>query len=111
MKVVGINLLALIIGVAIPYSQDVRRLSKKRTVVLQGRVEKVEILTEDSPSKYALTPVYLRLKLTIINTGEVPLVFLRREPDCTQAVIAKNADELDVRDRRFLAYSGTTSSE
>jgi hypothetical protein len=111
MKAVGINLLALIIGVATPYAQTVRQPSTKRTVILRGRVERVEIRPEDSPSKYAMTPVYITLKLSIINTGKAPLIFLRREPDCNQAVIAKNADELDIRNRKFLAYSGRGSSE
>ena len=114
MKVLGLYLLTLVLGMTSAYSQSVRQPDiklKEGAVALRGNVEKIEVEEEDSSSKYAMTFVSLTLKLSITNTSEVPLIFLQREPDCNQAIIAKNADDLDVRDKKFLAFSGATSSD
>jgi hypothetical protein len=114
MRVLGMSTILLMLGVTTLISQNVGQSDtkmKSQSAMLRGRVERVEVGTADSPSKYATTPVAITLELSITNTGTDPLIFLQRDPECHQAVIGRNADELDVRNRQYLAYSGRSSSE
>jgi hypothetical protein len=84
---------------------------KAPLLTLSGTVEDLEVREEDTPSKYGMSFVFVRLKMKITNADIQPVILLRSDPLCNEIVVAKEAGGLDVRSGNFLAYSSASSSE